>query len=166
MDEFEGFVSAQGPALTRYAYLLCGDAPAAEDLTQSALIKALRHWERISGLEDPVMYVRRIVTREFLSVRRKRSASEVVVAKPQPGLTGGTVPDHADDVVESDYVWQALARLPKKQRAVLVMRYYLDLPFDDIGGFLNCSSGTARTHASRGLAALRQMETHKPEVSF
>lgn len=164
--DFRRFVSAHGPTLTRYAYLLCGDRVAAEDLTQSALLKAYRSWAKISAVDDPVGYVRRIVTREFLSMRRKRSATEVPLADVHRAGPEGTAPDHADSVVEADEVWRALTRLTSRQRAVLVMRYYLDLPYEEIGRLLNCSSGTARTHASSGLAALRRAETPRREVAL
>lgn len=153
VTEFEGFVAARGPGLTRYAYLLCGNTATAEDITQSALLKLFTRWERVSTLDDPVAYVRRVITREYLSIRRRKSSTEVITDTPRSPVSHR---DPADAVAVRQELWQALRQLPPKQRAALVLRYYFDLPHSEVATLLGCSEGTARTHTSRGLTALRE----------
>jgi RNA polymerase sigma-70 factor (sigma-E family) len=150
---FEEYLATHGPALQRYAFVLTGNEFDAEDLVQSALIKAYRQWRRISRIEAPHAYVRRIVTRCFIDARRRRSA-----AAEQPSAD---VPDSADPVdrvertVTIDALIRALAVLTPQQRAVLTLRYLLDMPDGGIATELGCSAATVRTHASRGLHQLR-----------
>jgi RNA polymerase sigma-70 factor (sigma-E family) len=152
-DGFEEFVRAQGSRLRRVAFLLCRDVHRAEDLTQSALAKAYRHWSRISTMEHQFEYVSRILVRESISWRRRASSHEVVDG--DLARSADTSPDHADAVAGTDAMWQLLGQLPPKQRAVLVLRYYLDLPDEQIGSALRCSTSTVRSNAARALASLR-----------
>jgi RNA polymerase sigma-70 factor (sigma-E family) len=151
-DTFDEFVVGRGPALLRFAHLLCGNAHLAEDLVQEVLARMHRKWPRIERLEAPEAYVRRAVVREFLSWRRRRASREAVLAQ---------VPDRADgyDTAQAyavrDEMWTLLARLPRAQRAVLVLRFYDDLTDDEIAQTLGCSPSTVRAHASRALAKLR-----------
>lgn len=150
-EGFEGFVLARSAALLRFAYLLTGDAGLAEDLVQEALIKVHRQWARISVLEGPEAYVRRIVSNEFVSWRRRRRSRE----------TPSEVPERADPsdrsagFVEREALWSALQVLPPRQRAVVVLRYYEDLSDAEIAGVLRCAVGTVRSLQSRALTTLR-----------
>ena len=155
MDDFDAFVRAQGPALSRFAYLLSGDSGHAEDLVQSALWKAHRAWDRIVDVEFPSAYVRQMVVREYLSWRRRRWTTEVALPLEQLDSVGRSTSDHGGSIVEADAVRPILDALPRKQRAVLVMRYYLDLSDDDIATAMSCSRGTVRSNASRALQSLR-----------
>ena len=163
MLSFEEFAETRGPSLTRLAFLLCGDRHLADDLTQSTLAKAYRKWPRISGLEFPEAYTRRVMVREYASWRRRRAASEILTANPD-GLaaTLDTVDDHSDLVVQVDAVWRLLGTLPPKQRAVLVLRYYLDQDDHQIAETLGCSTSTVRSNTARALASLRL--THPVET--
>lgn len=156
MGDFDEFVASHGPGLTRFAYLYCGDEATAQDLTQTALLRVFKRWERVSTLDDPIAYTRRVLTREYLSLRRKKSHTEVPTA--EPAITGEW-PDPADRVADRDELWRALQRLRPKQRAVVVLRYYVDLPHEDIARILDCPVGTVRSHLARGLAALREGTT-------
>ena len=147
---FEKFVAAQGPSLLRYAYLLTQDRGYAEDLVQGALVKTHRKWHTVTLAERPEAYVRRIVLNEYLSWRRRRSSHEAVGPPPER-----SVPDSTERVADQDFMWRALATLPAKQRAVLVLRYYEDMTDSDIAAALDCQPSTVRSQAARALETLR-----------
>jgi RNA polymerase sigma-70 factor (sigma-E family) len=149
--EFAEYVTARGPALERFAYVLTGDAHLAQDLVQTALLKAYRRWRRVARADHPDAYVRRIVTTSYLDWRRRRSSTEAPVGVlPDPAG-----PDLADAVVERDQLRRAMAGLTPRQRAVLVLRHYEGLDDAAIAALLRCGEPTVRTHASRGLQRLR-----------
>lgn len=156
---FDGFAAARGDALLRFAYLLCGDEHLAEDLVQSVLGRVYTKWARVSAVEHPEAYVKRMLVNEHLSWRRRLASREVVHA---------TLPDAAarapHDVAERDEAWRLLATLPRRQRAVLVLRYYEDLSDAAIAEALGCSAGAVRGYASRALAALRLTVTDTEEA--
>ncbi|MBG0560421.1 SigE family RNA polymerase sigma factor [Actinoplanes aureus] len=147
---FEEFAGARLPSLLRCAVLLCGDPEEAKDVVQEALARALVKWDKIGKLEEPYAYVRRIVTNEFLSRRRRRRIRTVPLTSDQdwPAPAGPSTG-------EGDELWRMLAELPRQQRAVLVLRYYEGLSDQEIAETLGCRSGTVRGYASRALAALR-----------
>ena len=152
---FEGFVAAHLPALLRYATVLACDPHLAEDLTQEVLLRTQRKWPRIGGLDKPEFYVRRMITNEYLSWRRRRAATDLPLS---PGGLAGMSPPLADPALEYDERDAMLARiaaLPRRQRTALVLRYYCDLPDAEIADAMSCSTGTVRSHVSRALAALR-----------
>jgi RNA polymerase sigma-70 factor (sigma-E family) len=160
--DVEALFAAHGGALLRTAYLLCGDAQLAEDLVQSALIQALRIWRRSATAEHPHAYLRRIVVNEYVSWHRRRSAGE----RPSTvAVLDHAVPDASVGIDERDEAWRLLATLPRRQRAVLVLRLYEDLSDADIATVLGCGVGTVRSHASLGLATLRERLTTTQEVS-
>jgi RNA polymerase sigma-70 factor (sigma-E family) len=148
---FREFVTARGPALMRLGYLLTGgDQQAAEDLVQSALSKAVRHWARV---ETPEAYVRQAMYRQQVSRWRH--------GRDRVERTTGSVPDRAvpDTVGQVDLrlaLRAALATLTPRQRAVLVLRYVEDLPERDVADLLGVSVGTVRSTAHRSLALLRR----------
>jgi RNA polymerase sigma-70 factor (sigma-E family) len=148
--DFEAFVVSRGPALLRFAYLLTADAHLAQDLVQEALIKAHRRWSGHAQADHPEAYVRRIMVNQHLSWRRRRAHHEV--AAPVAEIVAA---DAMSQVGERDLVWRTLAGLPRRQRIVLVLRYYEDLPDPDIASLLGCAEGTVRSLASRAFAALR-----------
>lgn len=152
MTELEEYVAARGPALLRTAYMLCGDRYLAEDLVQEVLARLHSRRRRIEHLDA---YVKAAVVRQFLSWRRRRSGNERLL---EPGLeppASGRA-DAADEVAERDAVWTELAGLPRQQRAVLVLRYYEDLPDAQIADLIGCAPATVRAHAARALATLRR----------
>jgi RNA polymerase sigma-70 factor (sigma-E family) len=150
--EFREFVLARTPALLRFAYLLTGDAHLAEDLVQEALVRAHRHWTGITHRGGPEPYVRKAVLRQFLSWRRRRSSGEL----PVTVLPDRIAPQEPiERVAETDEMWNLLRALPHAQRAVLVLRYYEDLPDTEIARMIGCSSATVRVHAFHALHRLR-----------
>jgi RNA polymerase sigma-70 factor (sigma-E family) len=148
---FEEFVAARGQALLRFAYVLTADPHLAEDVVQTALLKALRHWRRVERSAQPEAYVRRIVVTTWADHWRRASSSEVAGDVPE-----GRSEDPADRIGTADEMWQALSALAPRQRAVLVLRYYLDLDDEQIARQLGIARVTVRTQASRALATLRE----------
>jgi RNA polymerase sigma-70 factor (sigma-E family) len=150
---FDEFVNTRGPALLRFAYLLTGNAHQAEDLVQEALARSHPRWDRVERYEVPEAYVRKAVLRQYLSWRRRRSSTEVVVATMHDSMAVSM--DETDRIVVREQLWQLLVQLPRMQRAVLVLRYFEDRDDDDIAGLLGCARATVRVHAARGLQRLR-----------
>ncbi|GAA1150448.1 SigE family RNA polymerase sigma factor [Nocardioides aquiterrae] len=146
-EQFAEFVSQRSPALLRAAWLLTGDWHLAQDLVQVSLEKSWPRWGR--EVEHPEAYVRRVMLTTYLSWRRRRWTGEVPTADvpEQASAAGGT------DLRLS--LLTALATLPPRQRAVLVLRYFEDLTEQQAADALGCSVGTVKAHASRGLQHLR-----------
>jgi RNA polymerase sigma-70 factor (sigma-E family) len=153
---FDDYVAANGAGLERYAFVLSGDSATAEDLVQTALMKALRRWRRISRMEFPDAYVRRVVTTTYLDLRRHRAGREqpwsVIPERP-----GGR--DPAAAVADRDQLTRALRTLTAQQRAVMVLRHYLGLDDAAIATELGCGEATVRSHASRALQRMREFLT-------
>jgi RNA polymerase sigma-70 factor (sigma-E family) len=152
---FEEFLAARLPALLRFATALTGDPHRAEDIVQDVLIRAQRRWRRIRAMDAPEAYVKRMITNEYVSWRRRRSSREL----PAVDGTLDAVIEPADDPAgrfdERDALWSDLAALPPRQRAVLALRYYEGLTTAEISDILGCSAATVRSHESRALAGLR-----------
>ncbi|MFF7974745.1 SigE family RNA polymerase sigma factor [Streptomyces sp. NPDC007905] len=157
-ESFREFVAGRSSALLKAAVLLTGgDRHAAEDLLQNALVKAAGRWHRI---DEPEAYVRRILYRQQISRwRLKWRRREIMVAEPP---VASAVPD-ASGAAELRLVLRtALSRLTARQRTVLVLRYFEDLPEADVARLLGCSVGTVRSTTHRSLARLR---TLAPELA-
>jgi RNA polymerase sigma-70 factor (sigma-E family) len=149
---FDELVAANEQRLLRFAVMLTGGRHSAEDLVQTVFTRAYRKWSRISEVDQPEAYLRRMVLNEFLSWRRLLKHGELPVAETRDVPTDE---DIGTRQAQRDAVWRLLAGLPRKQRAVLVLRYYEDLPDDEIGKLLDVTPSTVRSNASRALAALR-----------
>lgn len=153
VESYEELVAGRAPALLRLAFMLTGRMVDAEDLLQTTFLRAHPHQERIARMDAPAAYLRRVMVNEHLGARRLALRRPRLVS-PEEHEPTTTVDDYR--VVDSrDATWRALAHLPKRQRAVLVMRYYEDLPDQEIADVLRCTSGTVRSQAFRGLATLR-----------
>ena len=157
--DFRDFVLAGYQRLTRTAYLLCGDRHEAEDLVQTALARAALAWHRLDAAPDA--YVRKILLNVFRSSRSRRWRQEIPVdAVPDRGLA-----DAASTMDDRDLLRRALAALPPRQRAAVVLRFYEDLSEHQAAAVLGCSLGTVKSLTSRGLQRLRRAlpaeETHK-----
>jgi RNA polymerase sigma-70 factor (sigma-E family) len=145
---FTAYVDARGQHLVRVAYLLTGDHQLAQDLVQAVLARALLSWGRIGKLDDVDAYLRRAVVNARTSWWRKVSRHESPVDVVPIAALESLAEDRSLLVGE-------LQRLPYNQRAVLVLRYFEDLPDAQIGVILECAESTVRSHARRGLTALR-----------
>jgi RNA polymerase sigma-70 factor (sigma-E family) len=159
-DGYAALVAARAPALLRLAVMLTGDRVEAEDLLQSTLARTQRHANRIAGMGAPAAYLRTAMLHEHLSGVR-RLARRV---RTTP-LAGHDVAAETPTPMEQrDATWRLLATLPRRQRAVLVLRFYEDLPDREIAEALGCSEPTVRSNASRALATLRARLTTTEEV--
>lgn len=156
--EFDEYVVTYRGPLLRLAYLFTGDAHQAEDVVQTALLKAFRSWRRVTRADHPDAYVRRMVVNAYLDGRRRRASTELPTATGE--LPAGAQDGHADSHADRDHMWAALAALPRAQRAVLVLRFYEDLDDAGIAELMGCGQSTVRSNAARGLAALRKEWTH------
>ena len=156
MDEasersFERFVAAEGTALLRFAYLLTGGRDTAEDLLQSALERCYRHWRRVERAERPDRYVRRAVANAAIDRWRRRRVTELPLAAAAEPVAA----DATEALLARDELLRALRLLSPRQRVVVVLRYVEDLSEADTAALLDCSVGSVKAHASRGLARLR-----------
>jgi RNA polymerase sigma-70 factor (sigma-E family) len=148
---FEDFVRVQSRSLLRTAWLLTGDWASAEDIVQTALAASWMRWSSITRRDAPEVYVRRVIVTTFLKANRRRWLGEVPTEQ---------VPDSAaaDEYERSDArasMLRALNLLAPRQRAVLALRYIDDLSERDTAAALNCSIGTVKSDAARGIARLR-----------
>jgi RNA polymerase sigma-70 factor (sigma-E family) len=163
LADFDRFVADSSDSLLRTAYLIVWDLGEAEDLVQETLLQVARRWPRIRRMERPLAYARRILVNRALSgsARRTRRRQELTAAAPSEPAT---VADGVAEIGVADELMDALAALPPRQRAVLVLRYFLDLPEAEVAATLKCSLGTVKSTASRGLARLEQAmrPTHDP----
>ena len=146
----EDFINTHSRALLRSAWLLTGNWASAEDLVQTALVVAWQRWNSIEA-DDPMAYVRRVLVNAYLRGQRRRWTLERPVAE---------VPDQetVDETSASDVrasVRAALAQLPPKQRAVVVLRYFNDMSEAQTASALGCSIGNVKSQSSRALAKLR-----------
>ena len=145
---FDGFVVSKAAALWRSAWYLTGDAHKAEDLVQTALSRVFSRYEQLGSDEKFEAYVRTTMYRVHCSWWRRRWRGE----RPTD-----EVPEEAGEAELADLdLRRALAELPRMQRAVLVLRYFEDRPVEEVAEILGVSTGTVKTHASRGRAALRR----------
>ncbi|WP_337590461.1 SigE family RNA polymerase sigma factor [Kribbella speibonae] len=143
---FDGFVAARSRALLRTAYLLTRDHALAEDLVQTALAKAWFHWSRIQE-DNPEPYVRRILVTTYSSWWRRRWNGEI----PTEELPESPVADGADGLD----LWDAIGRLPRRQRAVVVLRFYEDLTEAETARLMGSTVGTVKSQTAKALAKLR-----------
>lgn len=150
--DFESWVTARGPDLLRFAYVLTGNAADAEDAVQDALAKAIGSWKRICAADDPDAYVRRMVVNAHTSWWRKFRRKEAPVAEVR--LTGD-VDRAGDGPSHDDRLWQACLRLPENQRTAIVLRFYEDMDYPAIAAVTGVREGSVRSRVSRGLATLR-----------
>ena len=153
-DKFVAFVKAHGRALARTATLITGDPVAGEDLLQTALAQTYARWRRCRDIDDLEQYVRVVLVRAHISWRRRMSSGEVTHDLDPEEHLG---PDIAERLVDRRVLLQALRRLPPKQRAALVLRYFDDLSEAATAAALGCSQGSVKQHTSRGLARLRTL---------
>lgn len=150
-DEFTAFMLGQWSSLVRFGYGLTGDLGLAEDLAQTALSRACVAWPRVLKAADPDAYVRKIMINSNRSRFRRRRVTEYLTPEPPPEH-GGLPGDDGDSRPE---LITALMSLPAGQRAVLILRYWMDLSEAETAACLGCSVGNVKSQAARGLAKLR-----------
>jgi RNA polymerase sigma-70 factor (sigma-E family) len=153
-EAFTEFLQARQPALLRTAYLLTGDLASAEDLLQTSLAKLYLAWDKVQRRDSVEGYLRRIMVNENNSLWRRPFKRREIVTDELPEHGRG-VTDAYDDG-EGARLWSFVQTLPRRQRAVIVLRYYEQLSEAEIADALGCSVGTVKSQASRALAALRE----------
>lgn len=151
---YEEFADSRLQPLLRYAMMLTGDRHTAQDLVQETMVRVQLNWRRVVRTESPDGYVRRMLTNQFIDLRRGSWLRRVLL-RPDPDPNRPVLRDHAHDSAERDRMWEMLATLPRRQRAALVLRYYEDLPDADIAEILDCAVSTVRSSISRALTTLR-----------
>ena len=147
--DFDAFVVARSSGLLRTAYLLTRDHALAEDLLQTALTKAWFAWSRLEGRPEP--YVRKILVNTYASWwRRKWNGEHATEELPEPVST-----DDTERVAAGHDLWAAMERLPRRQRIVVVLRYFEDLTEVETAHVMGCSVGTVKSQTSKAFAKLR-----------
>ncbi|GAA1572966.1 SigE family RNA polymerase sigma factor [Kribbella sancticallisti] len=149
---FAEFATSKHGALYRYAYLLAGEQGLAEDLVQEALTKTYVAWGRLRDPANAEAYTRKAITSIAISWwRRKAWRAE----RPRDDVPDRPLEARADEVTARIWLWQELRRLPPRQRAALVLRYYEDLTIVQTAEILGCSEGTVKSQVSDALVKLR-----------
>ena len=155
-ERFTAFVRAHTPSLLKTAYLLTRNSGEAEELVQDTLVWLYPRWPQVEAAEHQLAYVRKAVVNRFLAGQRRRSATEVPLEHSSQRLSERQMTaDRTAEVDERMALWSVLGELSERQRAALVLRFFHDLPDDEVAGVLECRVGTVRSLISRGLNALR-----------
>ena len=152
--DFEGFIRIRSDRLLRLAFLVTGNWDDARDAVQDALEGVLPRWSRLADSDKWDAYLRRCVVNACLGIIRKRGRARPV-AEPQMLPQAKVQADPAWAIANADEAWRLCRSLPPQQRAAVVLRFYQDLSFAEIGAALGCPEATARSHVHRALAALR-----------
>ncbi|WP_395106609.1 SigE family RNA polymerase sigma factor [Actinomadura sp. SCN-SB] len=163
-EEFRDYVAARGPALMRAALQLTGDRAEAEDLLQAALAKTYSAWDRIEDRAAVDGYVRRAMVNTRISWWRRRKLE----VYPTDELPEQPVDDHTGNTELQDALGRALDRLPERQRLAVKLRYYEDMPENEIAKVLGVSIGTVKSTVSRAMAKLRvdtALEADFPDIA-
>lgn len=154
--EFDAFVEMATAELLRTGHLLTWDFAKAEDLVQDTFMRVAKHWDRVRAMDHPLAYARRVLVNLVLDggPRRSRQRDELSLDgddEQPPDVAAAQALARVEDL---DEFRSALSQLPPRQRAVLVLRYWADLPEAEVACVLNCSVGTVKSTASRGAARL------------
>lgn len=153
---YEEFARSRLQALLRYAVMLTGDTHTAQDLVQETMIRVQLKWHLVIKADQPERYVQRMLTNAYIDLRRgswlRLVTLRAELAEPKRAAQH---PDHAERNAARDEMWVLLGRLPRRQRAALVLRFYEGLPDGEIADVLGCAVGTVRAHISRALTTLR-----------
>ncbi|MFI9008477.1 SigE family RNA polymerase sigma factor [Actinosynnema sp. NPDC053489] len=163
-DDYDQFVTDRLDRLLRYATALTCDKHLAQDIVQDVLLRARQRWARIGAVDAPYPYVKRMVTNDYLSWRRRRAARDVSATHAALDAVAPAVADPAVRHAERDAMRARIAVLPRRQRAALVLRYYEDSTDAEIAEVLGCTEGTVRSHISRALHTLRVAENTPSEA--
>jgi RNA polymerase sigma-70 factor (sigma-E family) len=154
-EQYVEYVTARLPGWRRTAYLLCGDVHRADDVVQATITKLFLHWRRAREAENLDGYVHTILVRSFISEQRLSWARRIrLVGRPQDGPA--PPPAAAPDLETSAVLHAALATVPPRQRAVLVLRFLCDLSVAEVAAILHCAPGTVTSQTALGLTALRR----------
>jgi RNA polymerase sigma-70 factor (sigma-E family) len=151
--EFTAFVEATAPRLRRTAYLMCRDWHLAQDLTQITFAKMYASWGRLRGNANLDAYSRRVLMNAVFDLKKRRSGSEIVLAEPPEPSRGR--PD--DDPELHVALMRALAALPIRDQAIVVLRHWEDQSVETVAGILGVSVSVVKAQNSRSLSRLRSL---------
>jgi RNA polymerase sigma-70 factor (sigma-E family) len=155
-ERFTSFVREHTQALLKTAYLLTRNPGEAEELVQDTLAWLYPRWQQVEFAEHQLAYVRKAVVNRFLAGRRRLSSTEVLFdTTARERVADRPVRDRTAEVDERIALWSKLGELSERQRAALVLRFFHDLPDDEVAGVLECRVGTVRSLISRALSTLR-----------
>lgn len=158
--EFTEYVTAKALWLRKVAYLLCGDWHAADDLVQATVTKLYTNWHRAGRADNVDGYARTTLVNTFLAERRAPWARLTVLRGAQDDVA-----DHQGDLDAALDLRAALAALPPRQRAAVVLRYFCDLSVEEAARTLGCSTGNVKSQTARGIDALRRLLRTRPVAS-
>jgi len=162
--EFEQFAADHADGLIRTAYLVVGDRGDAEDIVQECMLRIARKWPRVRKMEHSGAYARSVMVSLVLDERHKRARRTLELATIVPELAAGTSDQPAESWDARADLIRALRRLSPRHRAVLVLRYFSDLPEAEVATLLGCSVGTVKSSTSRALTQLRlALEESSPQ---
>jgi RNA polymerase sigma-70 factor (sigma-E family) len=150
---FDQFAGARLQAVLRFATALTGDPDLAKDLVQEVLIRVNGQWQKVGQLDRPEAYIRKMVVNEYLSWRRR--SWRLIPSGMSSYLPGRPSPDPADGYIERQALLAELAKLSRRQRTALVLRYYEGFSDAEIADVMDCAQSTVRGHVFKALAALR-----------
>ena len=160
-DSFREYIGVRLDPLRRTAYLICGDWHSADDVVSTAITKIYQDWHRISQMDNPDAYLRRVLVNTWLMERRRpwrreRSVPDLPAVAGQPG----------DDrsVHERLSLLKHLTALPPRQRAAVVLRFYCDLSVEQTAQVLQCNPGTVKSQVARALVTLRAAMIDVPDL--
>lgn len=153
-DRFREFVLARQQALMRTAYLLTGDAHLAEDLLQSVLANVIRQWPKLDRTGNPEAYTRKALVNQYISWKRRARPELPSAHPPEEGVS------HDDATLNRIMLARALAELTRKQRAVIVLRFWEDMTEAQTAEALGCTVGTVKSQTHHALARLRSLVPH------
>jgi RNA polymerase sigma-70 factor (sigma-E family) len=150
--EYVEYVTARLATLRRLAFLLCGDEHRADDLVQQTITKLYVRWRRARTVGNLDQYVRTMLVRVFLDEKRRSWSLRVSLVGEPPERSAPVGPD----VEQRAVLRAALAKVPRRQQAVLVLRFLCDLPVAEVAQLLGCSAGNVKSQTHHGLASLRR----------
>lgn len=159
-DACAAFARREWPRLVGMLSLYVGDAAVAEELAQEALARAVRNWRRVDGMAAPGAWIHRVAINLANSHYQRRRAERTAMTR----LAGLREEGSAADLASTAAVRSEVARLPKRQRTALVLRYYSDLPVDEVAELMSCAPGTVKALTSQAIATLRT-RGHLAEVA-
>jgi RNA polymerase sigma-70 factor (sigma-E family) len=166
--EFERFVDDVTDNLVRIGYLMTSDPHETEDLVQETLLRVAKRWKHVSCMAYPAAYARRVLVNLVIDGRRRRARVKGELDTPSDidGHANSRAREMAAEIESASEVRLIVASLPRRQRAVIVLRYCEDMPESEVAELLGCSIGTVKSTASRGVARLRQVwAAREPDTS-
>ncbi|GAA3272470.1 SigE family RNA polymerase sigma factor [Dactylosporangium vinaceum] len=154
-EDFHQFVRSRLPQLRRAAFLMCGDWARGDDIVQRALTDVYVHWKRVRRAENVDAYVRAVLVHRFIDERRQGWAARVRLVDRLPERAAE---DRAlQGVVDGLDLQRALGRLPQRQRAVLVLRFFYDMSVEQTAAAMRCAPGTVKSQTAAALGTMRRL---------